>query len=833
MHELHTVTGRLRGLGLNVALSVGCWFAVVFVLLSANSANAEAPAPNSDAFFETHVRPILATKCVKCHGESRQKSGLRLDSREAMLLGGDTGAAVVPGDLNASLMAEAIRYEGLEMPPDAPLSDAEVEYLTAWIAAGAAWPEHGEPLREVTDLITEADRAWWAFQPVVKPQVPARDGDTWSRNAIDRFVYARLRDADMTPAPRASKEKLVRRLYFDVVGMPPTPAEVDAFVNDTSPDAYENLVDSLLADPRYGEHWARFWLDLVRYAESDGWNKDSYRPHIWRYRDYVVNSFNDDKPYPRFVREQLAGDEMPGDDPAQLVATGFLRLGIYEYNQRDAKGHWNDIMNETTDVAGDVFLGLSMACSRCHDHKFDPILQKDYFRLRAFFEPIIWRDDIVGATEAEQSTWQHQQTEWEAAAADIRAQLDALCEPYYDRKWDSTVDKFPLDIQDCFNTPVEERKSWDHQMAYLIGRQFEEEGEPALKSMTEEDKAAYDALLVKLAEFDDLKPKPLPALMTAADFPGEVSPTVIPGDETKSPVPPGFLKVMEPPGASGLELPEVPESTGRRTALAEWIADPDNPLTTRVIVNRIWQQHFGQGIVPTASDFGRLGEKPTHPEQLNWLTATFVENGWHFKPIHKMILMSATWQQSALHPRAAEYQAKDPGEELLWRARVRRLKAEQIRDAVLLASGELDCTIGGPSVDATEPRRALYVKVFRNSPNELLHAFDAAAGLTSVSQRNITTTPLQALLLINGEYPLARSATMAERIANGGYETREQKLAQTFRLTWGREPTYAEMVRARSFVRENVDTAWPDVAHEKLTDLCHVLINSSEFLYVD
>ncbi|MCA9427466.1 MAG: DUF1549 domain-containing protein, partial [Candidatus Omnitrophica bacterium] len=313
---------------------------------------------------------------------------------------------------------------------------------------------------------------WWAIQPLERPEIPTVQNDRWSRNPIDRFVFRRLADKGLTPAPEADRVQLVRRLFFDLVGMPPTPREIDDFLNDSSPEAWEHLVDRLLDDPRYGEHWARFWLDLVRYAESDGWNKDSYRPNIWRYRDYVVDSFNRDKPYPQFVREQLAGDEMPGDDPEKIIATGFLRLGIYEYNQRDARNHWNDIMNEMTDVTGDVFLGVSMSCSRCHNHKFDPITQKDYFGLRAFFEPVIWRDDVPGVTEAGHETWRKQQERWDDATTSIREEIDALCQPYYDRKWKETVDKFPLDIQACFNKPVEERTSWEHQMAYLIERQF-------------------------------------------------------------------------------------------------------------------------------------------------------------------------------------------------------------------------------------------------------------------------------------------------------------------------------------------------------------------------
>ena len=319
---------------------------------------------------------------------------MRLDSRAAMLKGGESGPALVPGKPNESLMIEAMRYESYEMPPTGQLPENVVAPFVDWIAGNAVWPDHGEPIREVSGLITATDREWWAFQPLKKPTVPQASSDSWSHNEIDRFIVEQLNNKKLFPAPQATRTELARRLYFNLIGLPPTSEELDLFLQDETPQAWENLIDRLLADKRYGEHWGRYWLDVVRYAESDGWNQDAFRSNIYRYRDYVVNSFNADKPYPEFVKEQLAGDEIPNADAEAIVATGFLRLGIYEYNQRDAKSHWNDIINEMTDVAGDVFLGMGMACARCHDHKFDPLLQRDYFKLRAFFEPIIWKDDV-------------------------------------------------------------------------------------------------------------------------------------------------------------------------------------------------------------------------------------------------------------------------------------------------------------------------------------------------------------------------------------------------------------------------------------------------------
>lgn len=686
--------------------------------------------------------------------------------------------------------------------------------------------------REHPGVITDADRAWWAFQPLANVVPPRVDADSWSRNEIDRFIFQRQHDMGIIPAPRAGKSILVRRLYFDLVGMPPTPEQIDAFVNDPSPDAWEHLVDRLLDDPRYGEHWARFWLDLVRYAESDGWKQDAYRPHIWRYRDYVVNSLNQDKPYTDFVREQLAGDEIPGDDPANITATGFLRLGIFEYNQRDAKPHWNDIINEITDVTGTVFFGLSMSCSRCHDHKFDPIPQTDYYSLRAFFEPMLWKDNVVAATQAQKAESQAQLAAWEAASADVRKQIDALCKPYFDTKWETTVDKFPLEIQACFRKPEHERTSWEQQMYYLVARQFWEEGDGPYSGFSKEDKEKLNALKAQLAQFDDIKPKALPEVMAVADYSGRISPTSLPNDPDKRPIAPRFLAVFVS-DRDQCDPPAVPNSTGRRSALAAWITRPDNPLTTRVIVNRIWQQHFGEGIVRSANDFGRLGDPPTDPELLDWLTRDFIDHGWQFKRLHKLILMSQTWQQSADNPHAASNLARDPDETAHWRWKVRRLTAEQIRDAMLLASGELDGRVGGPSVDAKTPRRALYVKSFRNAPEELLHTFDGADGLTCVAQRTNTTTPTQALLMINGDYVLGRATKLAERVRDAKFETRDDALDYVFRLAWGRAPSNAERGQAIRFVGPATDPEGRTIDQNRLVDFCHVLFNSNEFLYID
>jgi hypothetical protein len=793
-----------------------------------------APTANTLQHFEKQIRPILVSKCIKCHGPTKQKAKLRLDSRAGMLKGGESGPAIVPGKPTESLLIEALQYDGLEMPPAGKLKNRVVQDFKDWITANATWPEQTADLRDTSHGITASDRQWWAFQPLHRPGIPTPKpaNPSWARNPIDHFVLQKMQQHNLVPAPAANPATLLRRLYFDLVGAPPTPAQVTGFLENESPDAWEEAVDRLLDDPRYGEHWSRFWLDLVRYSDSDGWNQDALRPHIWKYRDYVINAFNNDKAYADFVREQLAGDEVPGDHPEYRISAGFLRLGIYEYNQRDARGQWNDIMNEMTDVAGDVFLGLSMACARCHDHKFDPILQTDYFSLRAFFEPIIWRDDVLDATQTQQEAHRLAMTEWNTVTNSIREKLDAFLEPHHAAKWKSTVAKFPKEIRDSFHQDPSKRTSWDEQMTYLVSRQFYEEAGGPLSKLSKAQKEEHAALLKELAAHDKIKPAPLGKLMTVSDHQGKLSATVIPDDPDAATIAPSTLTVLRTTKAGPLELPAIENSSGRRTALANWIGRKDNPLTNRVIVNRLWQQHFSKGLVTTANDFGASGERPSHPELLDWLTTEFIARGGRFKSLHKLILMSATWQQSALHPDATQQQQRDPGENLLWRAPIRRLTAEQIRDTLLSVTGELSSQVGGPSVDAKTPRRGLYVKHFRNRPDPFLHAFDVAGGLKSVSQRSQTTTPTQSLLMINGDYTLARARVLAKQLAKRNMLPKEI-LSEAFVLTWGRPPSAQELTKAVAFSGGPFTSESDRIAEEQLVDFCHVLFNSSEFIYLD
>jgi hypothetical protein len=718
------------------------------------------------------------------------------------------------------------------MPPTQKLDDSLIDQFVVWVTAGAVWPESTGELRPASREITLEDRQWWAFQPVIAHDISRLPKDDWTRNEIDRFVLADLRKKGIEPAPQAEPAALLRRLYLRLVGLPPTPDEIATFVRDPTPEAYEQVVDRLLDDHRFGEHWARFWLDLVRYSESDGWNQDAYRPNIFRYRDYVISAFNEDVPYSQFVRQQLAGDEQPEDDPRGLIAAGFLRLGIYEYNQRDARGHWNDIMNELTDVVGDAFLGLSLSCARCHDHKFDPIAQQDYFQMRAFFEPIIWRDDLTASTALERQAYQEKLAAWETETEAIREKLKQLQEPYEKQKWASTVDKFPLDIQACFFKPASERNSWEEQMAYLVSRQYVEEGGGPYSGMKKEDQELRKQYLSELAAFDALKPAPLPNVMTVMDHEGEIADLIFAsarGEQCVAPETPEVLPRW--PEQEGLLV--RPGTTGRRTQLATWITHPENPLTNRVITNRVWQQLFGRGLVQTASDFGTLGDKPSQSDLLDWLTLAFIQSDGRIKSLCKTIVMSSTWQQSAAHPEAERNQSLDPEERSWWRYPVRRLSAEQIRDAMLAASGELLTSFGGPSVEETEPRRSIYVKSLRNNTSNFLHSFDMANGLQSIAMRDVTTTPLQALTLLNSRFVQERAKKMAARISSQSSSV-DELVDQACLLAWGRVPEPAERDRLHGFLALNLED--PDAANlqaSQVEDLCHVLMNSNPFLYVE
>ena len=766
-------------------------------------------------FFEEKIRPILADHCFKCHSHSAEKikGGLVLDSRDGALTGGETGAALVPGDPAKSLLLEAVNQtnKDLIMPPKKggakKLSDAQIALLTEGVKMGAPYPpEAGRKMAtRAQGPITDRDRQWWAFQPLAKVQPPAADDAGWSANDLDRFVFRQLAAAGLQPAPPAAPTQLIRRLYYDVTGLPPTPAEVDAFVRESAGSpraAAERLIDRLLASPRYGEHAARHWLDLVRYAESDGFKIDTYRPHAWRYRDYVIAAFNSDKPYHRFIQEQLAGDELfPGDSEA-LIATGFLRLGIYEYNSRDVAGQWTNILNDITNVTADVFLGLSLQCARCHDHKFDPLLQKDYYRWQAFFAPLLIPEEVRVATPELTASHAAQLRVWEEKTADLRGQIAALEDPAKEQAAKIVIRKFPPETQVILNKTDTDRTPWEIQIADLAFRQVTYEWQHLSDHLKPADRDQLAALQKQLAAFDKDRPPELPVVPSVSDVGPVAPPTFIPKKPALGEILPGLPTVLHPAPAHIQPLP--PDSTGRRAALAQRLTNPAFPLTARLIVNRVWQQHFGRGLAASPNDFGHLGEPPTHPELLDWLAARFLADGGSLKKLHRLILTSATYQQSATPApdTAARARTTDPENRLLWHAPTRRLTAEQIRDSLLALTGELDLQAGGPGVEPATPRRTIYTRVLRNTRDPLLEVFDSPEAFASVPSREVTTTSTQALQMLNSPASLQRAAAFAQRLRRASGAGEKAHVTEAYRLALGRAPSDAELESALAFLAQ-------------------------------
>lgn len=775
------------------------------------SSSVDVGAQPAEATLEKQARAILQAHCFKCHShaQGKAKGDLMLDTRAFMLKGGETGPAVIPGDPNKSLLIKSVTHElpDMKMPRAAPkLSVADVELLVAWVKAGAPWRDGvvGSGVR-VPGRITDEDRRYWAFQPIKATEPPAGD----EANPIDRFVRARLQKEGLQGSPTADPRTLIRRVTFDLIGLPPTAEEVDAFVaawnESAKPQAvYEVLIDRLLASPHYGERSARHWFDVIRFAESDGYRLDSFRPNAWRYRDYVIKSFNDDKPYDQFVREQIAGDELEPDNPESLVAIGFLTHGIYEFNQRNVRGQWFDMISDVADVTGEAILGLSMGCAKCHDHKFDPILQKDYFAFKAFFDGMLPSEDLPYATANQREAYDRKLATWSAKTATIRQQIDAIEGPVRAREAASMTSKFPRDIQEMLKKPVTERSPLEQQLATLAFRQIAFEYERIDTKIKGADKDRLLELRKQLAKFDVEKPVPLPQCQSLKEVGTQPPPTMI--GKKSTPVPPGFLTVL------GGETPQIAAgktSSGRRAALAKWLTRPDHPLTSRVFVNRIWQTHFGRGLVGTASDFGNLGEKPTHPELLDWLADRYVKDGWSMKKLTRLIVTSKAYQQSSTSAPDVLAMQRDPDNRLLWRMTPRRLDAEQIRDALLVVIGKLDRTVGGPSVELKEPRRSVYLKWMRNTKDPLLEIFDLPDGFVTAPQRNVSTTATQALFMINSPYMIQQGNTFADLLYRDGAATDGVKIERAFRLAFGRNPTTKEVILAKAFLTDQIKRIAP------------------------
>jgi hypothetical protein len=683
----------------------------------------------------------------------------------------------------------------------------------------------------------------WAWKKPIRPPVPVVTGKQ-PTNPIDAFIRARLEKDGLSPAPPASREQLIRRVTFDLIGLPPTPEEVEAFVKDTAPNAWEKVVDGLLASSHYGERWGRHWLDVARYADTNGYEFDEPRPDAWRYRDWVIRSLDSDKPYDRFVVEQLAGDEAFPDDPDARIATGFNLLGPDMTDSADQAQRRMNTLNDMTDTAGLAFLGLTVTCARCHDHKFEPIPQTDYFRLQAFFTPAVFRRDLPVGSAAESAAREARAREYQALTKPLRDEIAAIDGPYRMRLFEAKVSKLSAEAQAAHHTPPEKRTGGQQELVAETERKVVVTDAEVSKAMSAEERAKLDEFQKQLKAFDGKKPPPAPVAMGLTDRPGPPPKTFLleRGDLSNrgAEVQPGFPAIILPGGRPvPATVESLPTSTGRRLTLAKWVASPDNPLTARVVVNRLWQHHFGRGLVATPSDFGTRGDPPTHPELLDWLACELISGDWRLKRMHKLMLMSETYQQSTrVSPEVA---AMDPDNRLLSRMNRQRLEGEAVRDALLAVSGRLNPKAGGPGVvlpetsraaggsravpvtadPADHARRSVYLFARRNLRHPFLEAFDLPDSNLSCPRRERSTTAPQSLALLNADEAMTAAKALAGRLTKESASETE-RIDRAYRLTLGRSPSSAERDRAAAFLKES-----------PLSELCRALFNLNEFVYLD
>jgi hypothetical protein len=737
------------------------------------------PAPVATAdlqFFETKIRPLLVERCYSCHSHDadKVKGGLLLDTREGWSHGGNSGPVIVPGRPEESPLIKAVSYKDpdLQMPPDDDrLTDQQVADLTEWVRRGAPDPR---------TLVAQGSgpryggigRAHWAFQPVHKSAVPVVKDAAWPKNAVDSFVLAKLEAAGLTPNAPADRMTLIRRVYFDLIGLPPLPAEVQAFVNDPSPEAYTQVVDQLLASPFYGERWARYWLDVARYADTKGdppRQDDMRLPHAWTYRDWVIEAFNADLPYNQFVFAQLAGDRLqaaaekiakdkkqPAPDRHALAAMGFLTLGNAFDGRRD------DVIADQIDVTTKAFLGLTVACARCHDHKFDPIPTKDYYSLYGVFANTAAPSPLPTLVATPPQTPEF--VEYTAKAAGLQQRLDV-----------HRTELQSLRRSGALRTDGNKRRE-------LLRRERE------LQRAIGDLEATHPGTPARVnALFDVARPRDYPVLLRGeAQNHGDV-------------VPRRFLEILSP---DPKRRPEWHNGSGR-VELANAIIDPKNPLTARVIVNRLWQEHWGRGLVATPDDLGNMSAPPTHPELLDWLAATFAEEGWSLKKLHRTMVLSAAYQQSsATNPAGA---ARDPQNDLLWRYNLRRLDFEQMHDALLAITGEMDPKVGGKSVPITSStfatRRALYTLIDRSAPPELLTQFDFPSPDVESGRRYETIVPQQALFLMNSPMVIEAARKLVDQPAFRELPSDEDRVNTLYVAIYQRRPTAQEIALGLSYVR--------------------------------
>ena len=834
------------------------------VLSQAQTAKQLPPAASLQVDFTTHIQPILKMRCYTCHGEQLQLRKLRLDRRADAIRGGESGIpAIVPGDSANSLL---IRYvAGIDpdvvMPPEGDkLAPDEVELLRAWIDQGAAYPG------DAAELSSESARPasdHWAFQPVRRPSVPAVRSEAWVRNPIDAFVLANLEQRGWRPSDPAKPRALLRRLYLDLIGLPPTLEEQQALLKDPLPESFDQLVDDLLQRPGYGERWARHWFDLVRYAETNGYERDNAKPHVWRYRDYVIRAFNRDKPYDRFIIEQLAGDEMEDVSPETLIALGYNRLGPWDDEPADFAQDRFDQLDDIVTTTSQVFLGLTLGCARCHNHKFDPLTARDYYGMVAIFDGLVRPQN--GRTELDlplgSRTELDEVAKVESRIEPLEEQIEALKRGYWPAFLRSGKSELDEESVKAFLTDAGKRTA---EQERLVKRNSSRLKSEAGKNLPEELKRKIAGLKEAIAplreSIPDLprgyflhEPAPEPPathllIRGSAHNPGpEVSPAV-----------PVVLAAAQP------RFPAPRRTSLRRLTLARWIASSDNPLTARVIVNRVWQHHFGEGLVRTPSNFGKIGQPPTHPKLLDWLATWFIDDGWSLKKLHRLILTSNTYRMSKQWN--AQYGAEDPESRLLWRVPYTRLEVEAVRDSMLAVTGRLNRKMYGPSMLPPIPaaaleghsdpdkiwkaseedeasRRTIYAFIKRSMVIPMLEVLDLCDTTRSTAKRAVTSVAPQALTLFNGDFVTEQTHYFAERLVWEVGLDPEKQIERAYSLALARPPTALERARMTAFLNREAD-AWirepsgrprdPAMARRHATEqMCRVILNLNEFVYTD
>ncbi len=843
------------------------WFSIAFL-----AGVTAAFAGDVNVSFNQQIQPILESRCLKCHGPAIQLGKLDLRSRATALTGGEHGAAIVPGKADASPLYR--RIAGIEkpaMPLDGALTAEQVSLIRTWLNQGAAWDSD---LKQATDTqIPAGARDYWAFRRPVKTPPPAPG------NPIDAFLEKTWRDKGLKPAPPADRVTLLRRAFLDLTGLPPTTAEASAYLDDNRADAWERLIDRLLESPYYGERWGRHWLDVARYADSMGFEHDIDRPNAWRYRDYVVQAVNADKPFDVFLREQIAGDEIANRTYDSLIATGFLRVHAkVGYREKDNPENRFDYLDDMIATLGRGVLGLTVQCARCHDHKFDPIPQKDYYRLQALLWPYVEVEHpLVPREQAE--AYAHQTASIDARLAGLREQVRAIEKPYRDALLQERYKKYPQNIQDAIATPEDSRTEGQKLLATQVVRTVSVPPAEIERIMQPQDLAVRKKLTAEIAAVEKERPAPIPMAMGITDGDYRFTPDG-PGDEPapgkgvkkeatdgsyvhtglgRYTPPPSYLLIRGDPNSKGplmqpgfisvatygnppTELPPpTPHTSGRRLALAEWLVSRENPLTARVAINRIWLNHFGRGLVATADNFGKMGDEPSHPQLLDWLAVEFMDRGWSYKQMHRLIMNSRAYRMSSAFADPGDL-ATDGENRYLWRYRIQRMDAETVRDSILAVSGGLNTEMGGPPVfpkldadtlasmtlglwkrEEDGPkvwRRSVYVYRKRGLPFPFFEAFDLPDQNLSCAARTVSTVPTQALMLLNDDFVLKQAKLFAGRVREAAPNNPERQVELAYRLALSRPPGAEERKLALDFV-----------SRRDLAGLTHVILNLNEFLY--